>query len=70
MPQVGESNIHFSYDDEIKINADNLKERALFYFSYDDEIKINVENLKERALFLKSLESLSKRKDFYKHVDD
>ena len=30
MPQVGEFDIDFSYDDEIKINVENLKKRAVF----------------------------------------
>ena len=28
-PPVGESDIHLFYDDEIKINVENLKKRAL-----------------------------------------
>ena len=30
MPQVVEFDIDFSYDDEIKINVENLKKRVLF----------------------------------------
>ena len=30
MPQVVEFDIDFSYDDEIKINVENLKNRAVF----------------------------------------
>ena len=30
MPQVGELDIDFSYDDEIKRNVENLKKRAVF----------------------------------------
>ena len=34
-PQIGEYDIHFSYDDEIKINVENYKKRALILKSLE-----------------------------------